>query len=139
MKNLSIIIVPVIHLAFPLLRIIPFHWSLTVLFPIAAGGIMNLAADKDFKDSKTTVKPFEHPGALMTTGVFRFSRNPLYSGMAFIILRETVLFGSISPFIIVILFMLPMDNIFIKTGENMLSEKFNGEYADYMKKARRWI
>lgn len=136
---LSIIFVPVFHFVIPVLRIIPFPWNLTGLFPIAAGGILNLAADKYFKLLNTTVKPFEYSSVLITAGVFRFSRNPMYSGMAFIILGEAVLFGSVSPFMFVIIFMLLMNNIFIKTEESMLLEKFSEEYADYLKKVRRWI
>ncbi len=45
----------------------------------------------------TTVKPFEESQALVTGGVFRISRNPMYLGMTLILLGVTLILGSVTP------------------------------------------
>jgi protein-S-isoprenylcysteine O-methyltransferase Ste14 len=103
------------------------------------GGILNLVADKDFKKFNTTVKPFEYSSALITDGVFKFSRNPMYLGMSLILLGESILFGTLIPFFIVIIFSILMHFNFIKTEEKMLLEKFGQEFIDYKNNVRCWI
>jgi len=60
-------------------------------------------------------------------------------GMILFLFGESILLGSLGPFLITIVFMLLIYFTFIKVEERMLLEKFNEEYADYKNKVRRWI
>ena len=77
----SIALMIVLHFLFPLVEVIPYPWLLLGGVPLLLGLALNLIADKAFKIVNTTVKPFEESKALITTGVFRFSRHPMYLGM----------------------------------------------------------
>ncbi|MGD8780891.1 MAG: isoprenylcysteine carboxylmethyltransferase family protein [Ignavibacteria bacterium] len=132
-------IIIVIHFILPVLKFIQFPWSLWGIPFLALGIILNLLADRHFKRFNVTVKPYEYSDKLIKNGVFRFTRNPMYLGMSSILLGESILCGSLSPFLIVIIFMLIIYFIFIKTEEKMLLEKFGEEYIMYKKRVRRWI
>lgn len=67
------------------------------MFPLIFGVALNISADRMFKQHKTTVKPFEESTSLVTDGVFRFSRNPMYLGMVLILSGVVLLAGSTTP------------------------------------------
>lgn len=137
--TISILLIPLFHYLIPIAALIFFPWNLTGLLLIALGGLLNLFADKDFKKRNTTVKPFEESTVLITDGVFRISRNPMYLGMLFLLLGESLLFGSISSLIVVIAFTIVIHFVFIVEEEKMLTNKFGSEYIKYAGRVRRWI
>jgi protein-S-isoprenylcysteine O-methyltransferase Ste14 len=124
----SILLIIIVDFLFPIITFIYFPWSLLGLPLLAAGGVLNLLADRDFKRYKTTVKPYEQASVLITNGVFRISRNPMYLGMGMFFFGESILLGSLSPFFVSIICSLLLDFIFIRTEEGMLLEKFGKEY-----------
>ena len=63
------------------------------MVPLALGIALNLAADNSFKRYKTTVKPVENSTVLITAGVFRLSRHPMYLGFVLILVGITLLMG----------------------------------------------
>jgi protein-S-isoprenylcysteine O-methyltransferase Ste14 len=128
-----------VHFTIPILTFIYFPWNLLGLILLLIGGILNLLADKLFKQFNTTVKPFEYSSKLIKRGVFKFTRNPMYLGMGLFLLGESILMGSISPFLITIIFLLIIHFGFIKAEEKMLFENFSEEYILYKRKVRRWI
>ena len=135
----AIFLIVIVNFIFPITKFLFFPWKLAGLLLLAAGGILNLLADRDFKRFDTTVKPFEYSNKLVTSGVFKLSRNPMYLGMVLFLFGESILFGSLSPFIISIIFMVLLHFIFIKPEEKILLEKFGEEYEVYRNKVRRWI
>ena len=135
----SIIIIAIAHFVFPITKLMYFPWNLLGMPLLAIGGILNLLPDRDFKRFNTTVKPFEHSSKLITSGTFRLSRNPMYLGMSLFLFGESVLFGSLGPFIIPLVFVVLMHLIFIIPEEKMLLEKFGQEYMAYTNKIRRWV
>jgi protein-S-isoprenylcysteine O-methyltransferase Ste14 len=123
----------------PVSVVIPQPWNLVGFIPLAFGVWLNLSADRAFKQAKTTVKPFEESTALLKTGAFRFTRNPMYLGFVVILLGTTILLRSLSPYIIVIAFGVLMNQVFIKVEERMLAEEFGEEWREYASKVRRWL
>ena len=83
---LSIAIMLLLHFLLPGMRVLPFPWNLFGVIPLVLGIAMNLVADKSFKKNETTVKPLEESTVLITDGVFRVSRHPMYLGFVFILL-----------------------------------------------------
>jgi len=127
------------HLVYAESKFIFMPWNLSGILLLFFGTYLNLAADKAFKKAGTTVKPFEESSELITDGVFRLSRNPMYLGMAAILLGVALLLGSLLPFVITILFLPVIDHRFIRTEEQMLADKFGAEWEAYKKAVRRWI
>ena len=67
------------------------------------------------------------------------ARNPMYLGMVLILIGAALLLGTLSPFIIIPLFAITMDRIFIVAEERMLDERFGDERKQYKTNVRRWI
>jgi protein-S-isoprenylcysteine O-methyltransferase Ste14 len=136
---LSIVIMVALHFVFPLAKIIAFPLNLLGAFPLGLGIVINLIADTAFKKHKTTVKPFEKSATLITSGVFHFSRNPMYLGFVLILIGIATLMGSLSPYLVIAIFCILMDKIFIRAEEKMLEETFGENWLEYKKRVRRWI
>jgi protein-S-isoprenylcysteine O-methyltransferase Ste14 len=128
-----------IHFLYPVALIIPAPWNLLGVIPTALGVVLNLVADRTFHKAKTTVKPFEEPSALVTDGVFRISRNPMYLGFVLILVGIAVLLRSLSPYLVVVVFVILMQNEFIGAEELMLSRKFGEQWQAYRRQTRRWL
>jgi protein-S-isoprenylcysteine O-methyltransferase Ste14 len=135
----AIVLMVALHFLFPVLRIIPFPWDLLGLILLAAGAALNLSADSAFRMANTTVKPFQESATLVTDGVYRISRHPMYLGFVLILLGLAILLGSLTPFFIVPIFAVVMDRVFIVAEERMLAEKFGQAWLDYKARVRRWV
>jgi len=136
---IAIAIMVVLHFVFPVGKFIVFPWRLLGAIPLALGILINLIADRAFKRHKTTVKPFEGSTLLITSGVFRFSRHPMYLGFVLILMGIAVFMGSLMPYAVIVVFAILMDIIFIRIEERMLEEKFGEAWLEYKEKVRRWI
>ena len=135
----AIILILLLHFIFPIANIIKIPWNLIGLLPIVLGVAMNLIADNAYKRYQTTVKPFQESHALIADGVYRLSRHPMYLGFVLVLIGVSLLLGSFSPYIVVIVFAILMDIVFIRVEESMLEGKFQQEWKDYKSKVRRWI
>lgn len=92
-----------------------------------------------FKISGTPVKPFESPVKLVTTELYRYSRNPMYLGMMIMLVGTWIVLGCLSPVIIIPVFFIIIQEGFIKYEEALLESTFGNEYMDYKSKVRRWL
>lgn len=128
-----------LHILLPLGQIVEAAWRLLGSLPLALGVALNLAADRAFKQADTTVKPGETSTALVTTGVFRWSRNPMYLGFVLILLGVAVLLGSAAPFVVVAAFPLLLDTAYVRPEERMLQETFSEAWEAYRRRTRRWL
>ncbi len=135
----SIVLALAAHFLFPLAAVIPFGWRYAGAVPIAAGIALNIVADRQFKNRGTEVKPFKRSSALVTDGVFRWSRNPMYLGMALIVCGIAWLEGSLSPWIAPAALAALLDRLFIVREERMLEETFGAAYGQYRRSVRRWL
>jgi protein-S-isoprenylcysteine O-methyltransferase Ste14 len=106
---------------------------------LATGLALNLAADQSLKKHKSKVKPFERPTTLISRGVFRLSRNPMYLGMTVLLLGIVLALGSISGLFVVALFALLMDRVFIGAEEKAMEELFGDRWLAYRRRVRRWV
>jgi protein-S-isoprenylcysteine O-methyltransferase Ste14 len=135
----AIVLMLALNFLFPLKRIIPFPWDLLGLIPLALGIALNIVADREFRDAKTTVKPFQESAALITNGVYRISRHPMYLGFVLILLGLAILLGSLTPFLVVPIFAIVMDRVFVVVEERMLEEKFGQAWLGYKSQTHRWV
>jgi protein-S-isoprenylcysteine O-methyltransferase Ste14 len=129
----------IFHFFLPIKQIIYLPYIYLGIIPIIAGVILNLLADKIFKEQKTTVKPDQKPVVLIDYGPFRFSRNPMYLGMTLMLIGTGILLGSISSFIGAVIFISAMEFYFIPDEERTMLEAFGEEFEKYKRKVRRWI
>jgi protein-S-isoprenylcysteine O-methyltransferase Ste14 len=135
----AIILAVAVHFVLPLHQLFHFPWRLIGLLPLLLGILLNLLADQAFKKHDTTVKPFEESTALVTSGVFSFTRNPMYLGMTLILFGVAAMLGSATAFLVVLLLAALLDRVFIIPEEEMLDETFGQQYRQYRGRARRWL
>jgi hypothetical protein len=79
-------------------HLIVFPWNLVGPLPTFMGVTFNVVGDRQFHRAKTTMNPFGQPHEVVTTGVFRCSRHPMYLGLVLIVLGTATLLGYATPF-----------------------------------------
>jgi protein-S-isoprenylcysteine O-methyltransferase Ste14 len=136
---IAVLVMIALHWLLPLTQIIPGLWRLTGLIPLAGGISLNLAADRAFQRDRTTVKPFEASAVLITGGVFRVSRHPMYLGFVLILLGVGALLGSLTPLLVIPVFAILLDQVFIQAEERLLAEQFGQSWLVYKAGTRRWL
>ena len=119
---------------------IPLQMEISILI-LSAGILIFVNPVLQFIKSKTTVNPiqFEEVNKLVTSGIFKYSRNPMYLGMLMIVLSTSIFYLNIYSILTPLLFILWINKFQIKREEEFLIEKFGDEYLSYKKKTRRWI
>ena len=118
----------------------------TARIPIAIGlAILGLAfavsGATQFKRAQTTVNPRKPEGTstLVTDGIYRFTRNPMYVGLMLVLLGWSAFLASPVSLGGVVAFIVYITRFQIKPEERILVEKFGDEYRKYMSGRRRWI
>ena len=136
---LTLVAMTLLHVLWPIARCWHFPLSLTGLIPLGLGSFLNVLTDREFKRHQTTVKPFEKPSALLVTFPFSFTRNPMYLGLALMLLGVALLLGTVSPLVPAVSFPLLVDRLFIRAEEQMLAASFGEDWDEYRGRVRRWL
>lgn len=95
----------------------------------------------EFSKAKTTVDPLrpERASALVNTGIFRFTRNPMYLGMLIFLIAWCTKLGDVLGLFIIPFFMWYMTVFQIKPEEQAMQKIFGDEFSEYKKRVRRWL
>ena len=95
----------------------------------------------EFSRAKTTVNPLDIAAAstLVTTGIFRISRNPMYVGLTALLMAWAVYLASPSSLLGVVIFVLFTWRFQILPEERVMKEKFGRSYEEYQRRVRRWL
>jgi protein-S-isoprenylcysteine O-methyltransferase Ste14 len=106
-----------------------------------AGGAIALAGELAFRRAKTTINPFkpQNATALVTSGVYRFTRNPMYLGLTLVIVGWAAFLGAAWALLGAVAFVLYIDRFQIAPEERVLAAKFGEQYGEYTSRVRRWL
>ncbi|MEO1042727.1 MAG: isoprenylcysteine carboxylmethyltransferase family protein [Pseudomonadota bacterium] len=117
-----------------------FAVELALLFVIV-GFALPMIAVRQFRKHQTTVLPMKPSKAssLVTGGVFRFTRNPMYLGMLFVLLGFSFLGHNYLGFVMPALFIVVITATQILPEERALEENFGDAFLAYKSKTPRWI
>jgi protein-S-isoprenylcysteine O-methyltransferase Ste14 len=115
--------------------------ALAALPVVLVGGYCTFSGVRSFGRAKTTVNPLKPDAAssLVRTGIYRVTRNPMYLGLALILLGWTIYLASPWALALVAGFVLYIDRLQIRPEERALSTLFGAEYEDYKARVRRWL
>lgn len=127
------------HFLLPIKQIIFTPYVFLGFVPAIAGALLNIWTDNLFKKLNTTVKPDQKPSVLIDYGPFKISRNPMYLGMALLLIGAGILMGSVTAFIGAIFFIVAMETFFIPDEEKIMRDAFDEKFENYKKNVRRWI
>jgi protein-S-isoprenylcysteine O-methyltransferase Ste14 len=101
--------------------------------------VFGIPALRQFFKTKNTVVLIKPANSLQTTGIYSYSRNPMYVGLLFTYLGMAFIFGNWWTLILLPLLIVLITNRVILPEERYLTRAFGDEYADYKIKVRRWI
>lgn len=106
---------------------------------VAAGLVLMGLAFVEFRRARTTIIPGNQPDALITSGVFRFSRNPIYLADTLILTGLILRWDAVLAVPLILLFVWIIRTRFINGEEARLVAAFPDAFAAYRARTRRWI
>jgi len=128
-----------LHYFFPVLQWLHYPFNLIGFMPIIASLLITGNAAKTLAREKTAIGPFSEPSNLVTSGIYRYSRNPMYLGMSLVLLGLALFFGSVSAITPVFIYMLILQFLFILPEEKRLQRHFAEDYQVFCENTRRWL
>jgi protein-S-isoprenylcysteine O-methyltransferase Ste14 len=128
-----------LHFLAPVAQLVHAPYTYLGLALLVAGFATIVGTAVAFHRAGTTIKPFEQSSVLITGGLYRITRNPIYVSMVVALVGLAVFLGSASPVLVVPAFAYLVDRRFIRPEETMLEQTFGAEYAAYKKRVRRWV
>lgn len=119
---------------------LPARWVFATAFTITGITIATLGVAQ-FARAETSVNPLKPGGvsALVTSGVYRVTRNPMYLGMLLFLIGAACAFSHPLAFAMLPLFVLYLNRFQIGPEEAALSGIFGTSYATYRQQVRRWL
>lgn len=112
-----------------------------VVFLLGCGGLLGTAALVQFYRNATTVNPHspENANTLVTGGVYRISRNPMYLALLLLLIGYGFFLGNSLTFFVPPFFVAYMNRYQIIPEEVAMEERFGAEYSRYKSQVRRWL
>ncbi|HBQ60801.1 MAG TPA: hypothetical protein DD671_14585 [Balneolaceae bacterium] len=113
----------------------------TAIAVFSIGVLIGLLGVWEFIRHSTTVNPHkpENANTIVTTGIYKFSRNPMYVGLLIGLAAAVIYFGNPWTAIILPLFIWYMNVFQVLPEEKMMKEKFGKDFREYKSSVRRWI
>lgn len=116
------------------------HPSQFVGIFVAVAGLVLIAICLGlFRRFRTRPEPWEPDQVLIRTGIYRFSRNPMYLGMALLCVGIAMFFESLAAFLFLAIVLVVIDRYVIAREEAYLAQRFGAEYGKYRSEVRRWL
>ena len=105
------------------------------------GVILVALGGKEFRKHDTTVNPIDptQTASLVTSGIYQYTRNPMYVGFVLVLLGFAVYLGSVLSLVVIALFIWSISTYQIIPEEQALEAKFGEVFVEYKKKVRRWV
>jgi protein-S-isoprenylcysteine O-methyltransferase Ste14 len=123
-------------------------WHLPIVFGWAAAplgvacvclGLVGFPAVLAFHRARTSPNPFRPSSALVTTGPFRFSRNPMYVGVTLLYVGVAIWVNTVWPLLFLPVILIVMHYGVVVREEAYLERIFGDEYRQYARRVRRWL
>lgn len=122
-----------------LLSLPPLTRGVFAIALIVPGAGLLLAASGLFRRAGTDVKPWKTATALVDSGVYRFTRNPMYLGMALLYAGLAFAIESVGAWLFLPVVIIVIQTQVIAREERYLEAKFGEAYRDYKLRVRRWL
>ncbi|OOY34117.1 hypothetical protein BOV90_09570 [Solemya velum gill symbiont] len=126
---------------FPIVELIPDPWNRFGYIVMAIAISIDLWSLGLFLRAKTTFHPLRlhETSSLVTGGMYRVTRNPMYLGLLLLLTGWAILLGELLPWMLLPIFVWLLNTQQIQHEERILEEKFGGQYLQYKERVRRWI
>ena len=135
--------IPALWLLLPLTPVLAPHqqvYGLGIgLLSLGVGVWIAIQGSRQFGKAKTNIIPFTPASCLVTDGVFRISRNPMYTGMVLALAGAALLSNQLWTWGLVVVFTLIIRYGFIAREEQQMLATFGDDYLGYQQRVRRWL
>jgi protein-S-isoprenylcysteine O-methyltransferase Ste14 len=134
-----------IVLAYFLGRFIPLPFTIPLAlryFGLALtfiGFLLGIGAFMEFRKARTTLDPHGSAKHLVTSGIYRLTRNPIYLGFLLMVIGFPLNSGVIWGVVLAPFYMMTMSRLVIEREEAYLERKFKNQYTSYTARVRRWL
>lgn len=125
-------LIPLPFVVPPLVRYIGFAL-------IVIGFLLGLSAALAFRRARTTLDPYHPVSSIVTSGIYGFSRNPIYVGFLLMVIGIPLNAGTYWGIILAPIFILLCNKLVIEHEEGYLEKKFGEPYLNYKSRVRRWL
>ena len=117
------------------------HRNAIVLALFVAGVCVAVLGVASFRRARTTLNPLkpEKSSALVISGIYRYTRNPMYLGLLLVLLGWATFLSNALAFVFLPVFILYMNRFQIAPEERVLVSVFGQEFTAYLSKVRRWL
>ncbi|MBI5950082.1 MAG: isoprenylcysteine carboxylmethyltransferase family protein [Chloroflexi bacterium] len=105
----------------------------------ALGFVLGVLAMVEFRRARASSNPKKPNKVLVTSGVYRFTRNPIYLGFVLILIGLPLTMGNYWGIVLVLPLVTFMKNMVIQHEEAYLEKEFKNEFAEYCSRVRRWL
>ena len=111
------------------------------ILSLVSGIAVIVSAIKSFKDYKTTINPLkpETASSLVTSGVFKYTRNPMYLGLLLILIYLSLIFNVVGGCLVSLGFIIYITKFQIIPEEVAMEKLFGNQFLEYKQQVRRWI
>jgi len=106
---------------------------------IVCGFAVGLLGFREMRRAETNVDPYKAATTVVTTGPYRFTRNPMYVGFTLMYVGLSALTNALAPVLLLPAVFAVMRRGVIEREERYLERKFGDEYLQYKERVRRWI
>lgn len=103
------------------------------------GFLLGIGAFLEFRKAHTTLNPHGSAKHLVTSGIYRFTRNPIYLGFLLMVIGLPLNSGLYWGLVVAPFYMMTMTRLVIGPEEVYLQRKFKDRYASYTSRVRRWL
>ncbi|MEP7136008.1 MAG: isoprenylcysteine carboxylmethyltransferase family protein [Chloroflexota bacterium] len=103
------------------------------------GFLCGVGAFMEFRKARTTLDPHGSVKQLVTSGIYRFTRNPIYLGFLLMVIGFPLTSGFYSGILVAPFFAVTMNRLVIENEEAYLEKKFKDVYTSYKSRVRRWL
>ena len=103
------------------------------------GFLLGIGAFAEFRKARTTLDPHGSARQLVISGIYRFTRNPIYLGFLLMVIGLPLNSGLYWGVVMAPLYMMTMTRLVIEQEEAYLERRFKDVYADYKSRVRRWL
>ncbi|MGE8498921.1 MAG: methyltransferase family protein [Pseudomonas sp.] len=115
--------------------------SAVALVVLLVGVVVCLAGVQSFRAARTKVNPLrpDRASSLVSSGIYRVTRNPMYLGFAIVLVAWSILLAAPLTLLGVAGFVLYMNRFQIAPEERALAQLFGDEFSGYQARTRRWL
>ncbi len=137
--GMALVVMLLVDQFYPQQGLLPAYWNWVGIIPVLVGILVASLAARQFSTAGTSIIPLTQSSALVTEGMFRYSRNPMYVSMTAALFGVPIILNNYWLLTIVALFVIIIRFRFIRYEELLMQETFGEEYLAYCSVVRRWI